>query len=115
MSLVEADEVPEARSFCSTRSTRSPRPAASRAIPVPVMPPPTVAGSNAAIAWRPAQHGAGPVGGQRAIGGLDAGEIARTHSPSQDGRNRPYGPRGKGSEPDFAHPTGRPRADDAGA
>src|SRR5436305_1612792 len=46
MSLVEADEVPEARSFCSTSKTRKPRPAASRAIPAPLMPPPTMARSN---------------------------------------------------------------------
>src|SRR5882757_11278793 len=46
MSLVEADDVPEARSFCSTRRTRKPRPAASRAMPVPLIPPPTIARSK---------------------------------------------------------------------
>src|SRR3979411_3322871 len=49
MSLVEADDVPDARSFCSTSRTRNPRPAASRAIPVPLMPPPTTARSKASI------------------------------------------------------------------
>src|SRR5262249_59739533 len=49
MSLVEADDVPDARSFCSISRTRSPRPAASRAIPVPLMPPPTMARSKSAI------------------------------------------------------------------
>src|SRR4051794_14568852 len=49
MSLVEADEVPEARSFCSTSTTRKPRPAASRAIPAPLMPPPTMARSKSAM------------------------------------------------------------------
>src|SRR5581483_3600555 len=34
MSLLDAEDVPEPRSFCSTRSTRNPRPAASRASPV---------------------------------------------------------------------------------
>src|SRR6185503_11097451 len=49
MSLVEAEEVPEARSCCSTSRTESPRPAASRAMPVPLMPPPTMARSKSAI------------------------------------------------------------------
>src|SRR5579872_2547494 len=49
MSLLEADDVPDARSFCSTSSTRRPRPAASRAIPVPLMPPPMIARSKSAI------------------------------------------------------------------
>jgi hypothetical protein len=40
MSLVLADEVPEARSDCSHNVTRNPRLAASRAIPAPLMPPP---------------------------------------------------------------------------
>src|SRR5690348_2327452 len=49
MSLVEADEVPDARSFCSTSITRRPRPAASRAIATPLMPPPTIARSKSAM------------------------------------------------------------------
>src|SRR5580704_8007598 len=48
MSLDEADDVPEARSFCSIKTTRSPRPAASRAMPVPLMPPPMTARSKSA-------------------------------------------------------------------
>src|SRR5437660_9879506 len=54
MSLVEAEEVPEARSFCSIRSTRMPRPAASRAMPTPLMPPPMMARSKSAMARIPA-------------------------------------------------------------
>src|ERR1700720_3807281 len=50
MSLVEAEEVPEARSFCSIRSTRMPRPAASRAMPTPLMPPPMMARAKSAMA-----------------------------------------------------------------
>src|SRR5215475_1642297 len=50
MSLVEAEEVPEARSFCSISSTRMPRPAASRAMPTPLMPPPIMARSKSAMA-----------------------------------------------------------------
>src|ERR1043165_8122164 len=41
--------VAEARSSCSTSITRSPRPAASRAIPAPLMPPPITSRSNAAV------------------------------------------------------------------
>src|SRR5215218_382514 len=49
MSLEDADDVPEPRSFCSTSITRKPRPAASRAIPAPLMPPPITSRSNAAF------------------------------------------------------------------
>src|SRR5690242_8684373 len=49
MSLVEADEVPDARSFCSTSRTLSPRPAASRAMPTPLIPPPMIARSKSAM------------------------------------------------------------------
>src|SRR5262245_4631619 len=52
MSLVEVEDVPDARSFCSTSMTLRPRPAASRAIPTPLMPPPTIARSNSAMALR---------------------------------------------------------------
>src|SRR6185312_8237376 len=45
MSLVLAEEVWEARSSCSHRRTESPRPAASRAMPTPLMPPPTISRS----------------------------------------------------------------------
>src|SRR5580704_15441936 len=48
MSFEDADDVPEARSFCSIRRTRKPRPAASRAMPVPLMPPPIMARSKSA-------------------------------------------------------------------
>jgi len=44
--LVLADDVPLARSFCSQRKTDKPRPAASRAIPVPLIPPPIIARSK---------------------------------------------------------------------
>jgi hypothetical protein len=50
MSFEEAEEVPEARSFCSISTVRTPRPAASRAIPVPLIPPPTIARSKSATA-----------------------------------------------------------------
>lgn len=40
MSLLEAEDVAWARSSASTTMTRSPRPAASRAIAVPLTPPP---------------------------------------------------------------------------
>src|ERR1700756_5318013 len=50
MSLVEADDVPEARSFCSISSTRMPRPAGSRAMPTPLMPPPMMARAESAMA-----------------------------------------------------------------
>ena len=43
MSLVEADDVPLARSPFSASSTERPRPAASRAIPQPFTPPPMMA------------------------------------------------------------------------
>ena len=46
MSLVEPEEVPLARSFCSQRKTEKPRPAASRAMPQPLMPPPMMARSK---------------------------------------------------------------------
>src|SRR6187200_1783146 len=48
MSLELAWLVAEARSSCSTSSTRSPRPAASRAMPAPLMPPPMISRSYAA-------------------------------------------------------------------
>ena len=41
MSLEDAEDVAPARSPRSTRSTDRPRPAASRAIPTPLIPPPT--------------------------------------------------------------------------
>jgi hypothetical protein len=41
--LVEAEEVPLARSLFSASSTDSPRPAASRAMPHPWIPPPMMA------------------------------------------------------------------------
>src|SRR6185369_5013474 len=46
MSLVLAEEVCEARSCCSISTTRRSRPAASRAMPAPLMPPPTMARSK---------------------------------------------------------------------
>src|SRR5690242_18425058 len=55
MSLVEADEVPDARSFCSTSRTLSPRPAASRAMPTPLIPPPMIARSKSAMPLIPSR------------------------------------------------------------
>src|SRR5580658_5576886 len=46
MSLVLAEEVCAARSSCSHRITARPRPAASRAMPQPLMPPPTTSRSQ---------------------------------------------------------------------
>src|SRR5579863_3784339 len=47
MSLLEAEDVAPARSPCSTSRTESPRPTASRAMPVPLIPPPTISRSTA--------------------------------------------------------------------
>src|SRR5260370_16049137 len=52
MSLLDRLEVPEARSRASTRATRRPRDAASRAAPAPVMPPPMTSTSNRSAASR---------------------------------------------------------------
>src|SRR2546430_8695160 len=52
MSLLDRLEVPEARSRASTRATRRPRDAASRAVPAPVMPPPMTSTSNRSPASR---------------------------------------------------------------
>src|SRR6187402_3326877 len=66
MSLVLADEVCAARSCCSIRQTRRPRPAASRAMPAPLMPPPTTSRSKSAdasvVATNPAAQLLGPSG-----------------------------------------------------
>src|SRR6516164_3131273 len=48
MSLDEAEDVPDAWSFFSIRTVHRRRPAASRAIPVPLIPPPTIARSKSA-------------------------------------------------------------------
>jgi hypothetical protein len=40
--LVDQDDVPLAKSFISQRKTEFPRPAASRAIPQPLTPPPMI-------------------------------------------------------------------------
>src|SRR5436189_3903715 len=50
MSLLDRLEVPEARSRASTRATRRPRDAASRAVPAPVTPPPMTSTSNRSLA-----------------------------------------------------------------
>src|SRR5947209_6331041 len=52
MSLEDFDDVPEAKSRASTSAVDSPRAAASRATPVPVMPPPTTSTSNCSSAMR---------------------------------------------------------------
>src|SRR3981189_3594304 len=44
--LVDQDDVPLAKSFISHRKTELPRPAASRAMPQPLMPPPMIARSK---------------------------------------------------------------------
>src|SRR6478736_5401378 len=59
MSLVLHDEVCAAKSSFSSRTTRNPRPAASRAIPAPLMPPPTMARSNGGGAESVMRRGAG--------------------------------------------------------
>src|ERR1700739_5009320 len=46
MSLVDHDDVPLAKSFISQRKTEFPRPAASRAMPQPLTPPPIIARSK---------------------------------------------------------------------
>src|SRR2546427_2788588 len=61
MSLVEADEVAQPRSFCSIGRTRMPRPAASRASPAPLMPPPMIARSKSAMLAPAARHFSGAV------------------------------------------------------
>src|SRR5687767_5837106 len=48
MSLLERELVPNARSFISTSATDSPRRAASRAMPAPLIPPPTIRRSTGA-------------------------------------------------------------------
>src|SRR5580692_2466548 len=53
ISLLDRLEVPEARSRASTRATRRPRDAASRAAPAPVIPPPMTSTSNRSAASRP--------------------------------------------------------------
>src|SRR5215469_9705708 len=52
MSLVLQDDVCAARSSFSTSRTERPRPAASRAIPTPLMPPPTTSMSRT---WVPSK------------------------------------------------------------
>jgi hypothetical protein len=44
--LVDQDDVPLAKSFISQRKTELPRPAASRAMPQPLIPPPMMARSK---------------------------------------------------------------------
>jgi hypothetical protein len=44
--LVDQDDVPLAKSFISQRKTELPRPAASRAMPQPLIPPPMIARSK---------------------------------------------------------------------
>src|SRR5688572_15955489 len=46
MSLVDEEDVCEARSSFSHSTTRQPRPARSRAMPQPLMPPPTISTSQ---------------------------------------------------------------------
>src|SRR3546814_5733535 len=58
MSLVLAEEVPLARSLFSQSNTERPRPAASRAMPAPLMPPPTTTMSST---WAMRDRPASPV------------------------------------------------------
>src|SRR5215472_985586 len=80
MSFVEADEVPQARSPCSTSSTLSPRPAASRAIPAPLIPPPTMARSKSVTALSLVVSKTGPRTRRLPLpeGGREFAEIAAT-------------------------------------
>ena len=50
--LLEEDEVCCARSCCSHSATDRPRPAASRAMPAPLMPPPTTKRSYSSVIRR---------------------------------------------------------------
>src|SRR6266702_2368540 len=54
MSFDDADDVAPARSPRSTSRTERPRPAASRAIPTPLIPPPTTSRSTGGTAPSPA-------------------------------------------------------------
>src|SRR5580658_9434697 len=54
MSFDDADDVAPARSPRSTSRTERPRPAASRAIPTPLIPPPTTIRSTGGMAPSPA-------------------------------------------------------------
>ena len=47
--MVDAEDVAEARSFISARVTDSPRPAASRAMPQPLIPPPMTKRSTVSV------------------------------------------------------------------
>src|SRR4051812_11736861 len=57
MSLEEDEDVCEARSSFSTTITDSPRPAASRAMPMPLMPPPMTSRSTVCISARQPRPG----------------------------------------------------------
>src|SRR4051795_9774737 len=89
MSLLEAEEVALARSSFSTSSTLRPRPAASRAMPAPLMPPPMTRRSYAA--WSMASGGArlGP-GGEEMLRELDesGAALAPRHIGRQMGHAR---------------------------
>src|SRR5437773_12439779 len=52
MRRVEVEEVPAAKSSFSKRATLSPRSAASRAMPAPIMPPPMIATSKSCLLRR---------------------------------------------------------------
>src|SRR5690349_14125806 len=65
MSFDEADEVTLPRSPRSTSRTLRPRPAASRAIPVPLIPPPMTSRSTMGGDYSPCTPPAGPGAGGR--------------------------------------------------
>src|SRR4030088_2055474 len=101
MSLVDFEEVPEARSFCSTSRTLRPRPAASRAMPAPLMPPPMMARSKSAMllllirrcgaAWGRSRVGLKPGTAHRP--GLEFAGPAHDYSPEQGVRRSQANPR----------------------
>src|SRR5207244_3536151 len=72
--------VPAAKSMRSMSATARPRSAASRAIPAPVMPPPTTsrssrsAGSRASVASRVSGESGGAIGRARSALGVELGQ-----------------------------------------
>src|ERR1700731_2127180 len=91
MSLLEAEEVAAARSPFSTNRTERPRPAASRAIPTPLMPPPTTSMSRI---WAPGK----------------SDPSANTETPTREPRPLPAG--GRAGAPDQVPQEGNDAAGD---
>src|SRR5215213_8725822 len=78
MSLELHELVAEARSACSTSVTERPRPAASRAMPAPLMPPPTTSRSTAGL-MRSIGEATESVPPEEAESGLGVRDDAITH------------------------------------